>query len=164
MQSITEPHIIVSEELDNDEEFQRMKDERRREIDQLSLELLSNTTQYRKMTKKTSSEERIRRQEDSSRFLKYKSRIAKLCNDLLENFDDPVEKDALAPPELQHCFAEFVQRAAQVFDWDDWAKKKAHAFDEDRVCATDADSMFAPPRHKADPFSMWGGIQIHKTA
>jgi hypothetical protein len=73
-------------EDDRDEEtFQRIRQERQREVDQISLELLSNTKHYKKHTAKN-----VKR---SDLFLKYKSRIAAMFIEMLDEYGEDDEDE-----------------------------------------------------------------------
>ena len=68
----------------DEESFNRMREERQREVDLLSLELLSNTKNYKKYMATKCPEEQMKRVEYATRFLKYKSRITAMFIDLID--------------------------------------------------------------------------------
>ena len=70
--------INEQEQHIDEESFNKMREERQREVDLLSLELLSNSKNYKKYIAKKCPEEQMKRVEYANRFLKYKSRIASL--------------------------------------------------------------------------------------
>jgi len=166
---------ISSEPIDSvyaidDEEFNRLKEERQREVDLLSLELLSNTTQYRKLMSQNYPEEKIRRAEETCRFLRHKSRILKTFTQLLDEYEDNFANESTIPSELQELCERFVQKTMQNLEWNDWNKKaNTYEYNED-----DEDMMFAEKQPKKkkptaasvairdDPYSFWG-VKITKS-
>jgi len=156
-------NILPDQEKEVDEEsFEKIREERQREVDRLSLELLSNTKHYKKYIAKNRPEEQLKRIEDSRRFLKYKSRITALFIELLdehENDDDGDDSISEVGPEVQSLFKEMVQKTIQHLEWKEYNQsEKANEFD-------DEDMMFActglnvrkkRPSAEEDPYSYWG--------
>jgi sugar-specific transcriptional regulator TrmB len=156
--------------MDSDQEdpteFEKMREERQREVDRLSLELLSNTKQYKKYIAKNHPEERIRRTEDNRRFLKYKSRVASLFLELLEEYEDLGSTSLLVGTELQEQFKECVQKTIQHLEWKECSATDGEAADEDILFGhaykpspkkkSSAASSSPPFGKKDDPFSYWG--------
>lgn len=149
-----------SEEIDPSE-FDKMREERQREVDRLSLELLSNTKQYKKYIAKNHPEERMRRAEDTRRFLKYKSRVAGLFAELLDEYEDLGSTSLLVGTELQGLFKECVQKTIQHLEWTECSTNDGEAVDEDILFG----HAYKPsPKKKSsssfgkkdDPFSYWG--------
>jgi hypothetical protein len=150
-----------NEKEKNDEEtFQRIREERQREVDQISLELLSNTKHYKKYIANKCPEEQLKRNGESHRFLKYKSRIAAMFIEMLDEYGE--DEDETTPSDLQSIFAEMVQKTIQHLEWTEFNRSDNTANEFD-----DADMMFANTgfRHskfnvrktnKADPYSYWG--------
>ena len=140
-------------------DFDKMREERQREVDLLSLELLSNTKQYKKYIAKNHPEERIRRAEDTRRFLKYKSRVASLFIELLEEYEDLGSTSLLVGTELQGLFKECVQKTIQHLEWKETSAER-EAVDEDILFG----HAYKPTKSKKspsfsskdDPFSYWG--------
>lgn len=152
----------------DDEEFNRLKEERQREVDLLSLELLSNTKQYRKFISRNCPEEKIRRAEDTCRFLRYKARILKTFTKLLDEYEDDFVNETTIPSELQEICERFVQKTIQNLEWNDWNNKEdesSHVEDEDMMFADKKPSRkksSASTTVRDDPYSFWG-IKITKS-
>ena len=146
----------------SDENFERFREEQQREVDRISLELLSNTKHYKKYITKNRPEERLKQMANKSRFLKYKSRVTALFIELLDEYEDLEESSTLVNIELQSMFKECVQKTIQHLEWSEHNKNAGSSeFEEDE------DVMFASkPTHNkrrnkmtpniADPFSYWG--------
>jgi hypothetical protein len=161
--------VVEDDYTIDDEEFNRLKEERQREVDLLSLELLSNTKQYRKFISRNCPEEKIRRAEETCRFLRYKTRILKTFTKLLDEYEEEFANETTIPSELQEICERFIQKTIQNLEWNDWNKKtnESSQYDDD----TDEDMMFPdkPPSKKKkssvqndDPYSFWG-IKIKKS-
>ena len=147
--------------MDSDQEdpteFEKMREERQREVDRLSLELLSNTKQYKKYIAKNHPEERVRRAEDTRRFLKYKSRVASLFIELLDEYEDLGSTSLLVGTELQGLFKECVQKTIQHLEWNDCSETEGESMDEDILFGHAYKSKkSSTSRVKDDPFSYWG--------
>ena len=164
--------VVEDDYMIDDEEFNRLKEERQREVDLLSLELLSNTKQYRKYISRNCPEEKIRRAEETCRFLRYKTRILKTFTKLLDEYEDEFANETTIPSELQEICERFIQKTIQNLEWNDWNKKadESSRYDEDEG---DEDMMFpekSPTKKKksvsnmqnGDPYSFWG-IKIKKS-
>ena len=147
--------------MESDEEFDKLREERQREVDLLSLELLSNAKQYKKYIAKNHPEEMVRRGEESRRFLKYKSRVAGLLMELLDEYEDLGSTSLLVGTELQGLFKECVQKAVQHLEW----KECNISVDE----GAEPDVLFGhaykpsgrsgatkKAQARDDPFSFWG--------
>ena len=136
--------------------FEKLRVERQREVDRLSLELLSNSRHYNKYIAKNNPEEQMRRSDEAHRILKYKSRITALFIELLDEYEDLGETSDLVSSDLQSIFKECVQKAVQHLEW---AEYNNHVYDEDD------DIMFPEPRKLSKaaeyPYSYWGAT-IHK--
>ena len=151
-----------------DEEFARLREERQKEVDRLSLELLSNSKQYKKYVAKNHPDQCIKNEEDARRFSKLKPRVAGLFMELLEEYDDLENGSSDIGVELQNLFKECVQKSMQHIEWSD--HKHLASYDAD----PDEDMLFAhayrrpsKARHhesasssskkdESDPFSFWG--------
>jgi len=149
------------ENLAKDEStFERFCEEQQREVDRISIELLSNTKHYKKYIAKNHPEEQLKRDENRIRFLKYKSRIVSLFIELIneyENIEDYVDV------ELQTVFKECVQKTIQHLEWTDH-NQTAASLDAEFADVED-DVMFSSkylnrrmrqPSTISDPFSYWG--------
>lgn len=163
-----------------DPEFVRLKEENQREVDLLSLELLSNAKQYKRYISKMRPEEQIKMEEDARRFSIYKPRVAGLFMELLEDFDNPEPTTAISNPELQLIFKECVNKMIHHIEWTDCnfssrREENEYADDEDMLFshaykaphaynAYNAANAYNAPRasgpnrrdETADPFSYWG--------
>jgi len=155
-----------SEEIDATE-FDKMREERQREVDLLSLELLSNSKQYKKYIAKNHPEDLARSAEDMRRFLKYKARVAGLFMELLEEYEDLGSTSLLVGTELQGLFKECVQKSIQHLEWKECNNDSVaeDAGDEDVLFG----HAYKPAKSgkkramasasfgkKDDPFSYWG--------
>jgi hypothetical protein len=145
--------------------FEKMREERQREVDRLSLELLSNTKHYKKYIAKNHPEERIKRADNTRRFLKYKSKIAALFIELLDEYEDLGETSNRIGTELHSIFNECVQKTMQHLEWAEYnhsSDKSGGEFDEED------DMMFATtrkPKRAEYPCSYWGAtIRKHDNA
>ena len=156
-----------SEQEPEPESFEKLREERQREVDRLSLELLSNTKHYKKYIAKNHPEERLKRADDTRRFLKYKSKIAALFIELLDEYEDLGETSTGVGSELHSIFKECVQKTIQHLEWTEYnhnSDKSATDFYGD-----DDDMMFATPRKSKRtseyPYSYWGAtIRKHDNA
>lgn len=174
---------MEDEHAEEDEEFVRLREERQREVDRLSLELLSNTKQYKKYIAKNHPEERLKRAEESRRFLKYKSRVSGLFMELLDEYEELGSTSLLVGTELQTMFKECVQKTIQHLEWTDYNQNSAaseydgagddgedmlfgHAYKSSASASASSSSRGKKKSHQsygpaslassADPFSFWG--------
>jgi hypothetical protein len=151
-----------TQKTQSEENFEKFREEQQREVDRISLELLSNTKHYKKYIAKNRPEERLKQVANKNRFLKYKSRVAALFIELLDEYEDLEESSILVNFELQSIFKECVQKTIQHLEWSEHNQNaRSSEFEEDD------DMMFASKhtshnkrRSKqsiaADPFSYWG--------
>ena len=161
-----------------DEQFEKIREERQREVDRLSLELLSNTRHYKKFIAKNEPETILKRADNMRRLLKYKSRIAAIFIDVLDDYErnsredettnDSVELSTNISAELQSMFKECIHKTIQHLEWTEYN----HSSDFETILGRekedfddDDDMMFSTrtrkPRHRqstdaADPYSYWG--------
>lgn len=155
------------QDQDQDTDFERLKEERQREVDRLSLELLSNTRQYKKYIARNHPEERLKQEKDARRFAKLKPRVAGLFMELLEEYSDADSAGGSSDHsiELRSVFNECVQKMIQHIEWSDHNNHLASSMGEDE------DMLFAhayshdkrgkskrdePSSASSDPFSFWG--------
>lgn len=153
---------------EKDESFEKIREERQREVDLLSLELLSNKKHYKKLVAKDCPEEQLKRVDESRRFSKYKSRIAALFIELLDEYENDENEDESSHSisnELRFLFKEMVQKTVQHLEWTEYNR-----FDKQRDFEDEEDVMFAnagfskpkfnvrKKRHPSedDPYSYWG--------
>lgn len=146
-----------------DVEFEKIREERQREVDRLSLELLSNSKHYKKITAKNSIEDCIKKSDNNRRILKYKSKVTALFIELIDEYENTGENATLVGTDLQYIFKECIQKMVQHLEWTEYNHNVDSAeFDEDE----EEDMMFAmgsshrnkrkTAPNKADPFSYWG--------
>jgi hypothetical protein len=147
-----------------DAEFEKIREERQREVDRLSLELLSNSKHYKKMTAKNSVEDGIKKADNNRRILKYKSRVTAMFIELIDEYENTGEIATLVGTDLQYIFKECIQKMVQHLEWNEYNHNVDSAgFEEDEE---DEDMMFSMASshrnkrktapNKADPFSYWG--------
>jgi hypothetical protein len=151
---------------DKEESFEKIREERQREVDLLSLELLSNKKHYKKLVAKDCPEEQLKRVDESRRFLKYKSRIAALFIELLDEYENDGEEESSRPvsPELRSLFKETVQQTIQHLEWTECNRfNKLCDFEDEDVMF--ANTVFSKPKFNVrkkrqsseeDPYSYWG--------
>ena len=147
-----------TEETIDEESFNRIREERQREVDRLSLELLSNTKNYKKYMAKNCPEDQMKLLEDAQRFSKYKSRITALFIDLMDRYenDDSSSSSEYVSSEIQSLFKEFVQKSIQHLEWTEYSNTtNTNEFDDDIMFAT---SKFKVRKTLGcgDPYSYWG--------
>lgn len=93
-----------------DTEFQINKIEKRREIDLLSLELLSNSSQYKKYLAKIDPHEFSKRRLNSARLQKHKERVMTMLMDLLDEYNDLESFSSIGNSEIQKQFKSCVEK------------------------------------------------------
>ena len=156
---------IDEQELKLDEEsFNRMREERQREVDRLSLELLSNTKNYKKYMAKNCPEEQMKRVEYANRFLKYKSRITAMFIDLIDEYENDGEDESSIGNEIHSVFKEFVQKSIQHLEWTEYSNtssENANEFDDDDIMFANIGFVGNSGSRKKrndqeDPYSYWG--------
>lgn len=156
-----------------DEQFEKIREERQREVDRLSLELLSNTRHYKKFIAKNEPESKLKRADNMKRLLKYKSRIAAIFIELIDDYErssqeeedtdlsnTSVELSTNLSSELQSMFKECIKKTMQHLEWSEY-NQHSESFENEE----DDDMMFSTrtrkPRHRqstdaGDPYSYWG--------
>jgi len=149
----------------DEESFNRMREERQREVDRLSLELLSNTKTYKKYMAKNCPEEQIKRIEYANRFLKYKSRITSMFIDLIDEYEHGEEESSMGN-EIHSIFKEFVQKSIQHLEWTECSSTvNINEFDDEDIMFANmgfrnsSASKFSSRKKRnntEDPYSYWG--------
>lgn len=156
-----------------DEQFEKIREERQREVDRLSLELLSNTRHYKKFIAKNEPETILKRADNMRRLLKYKSRIAAVFIDILDDYEkEESSNESLTniSAELQSMFKECIQKTIQHLEWTEYnhSSDSSNQFGKEGEDEHDDedDMMFSnrtrKTRHRrqsmdsADPYSYWG--------
>jgi hypothetical protein len=152
---------MVEEGEEQDKSFEKFREEQQREIDLLSLELLSNTKHYKKYIAKNNPDEQLKSVNESQRFFKYKSKIAALFIELLENYGESNESDTIVDLEHQSIFKEFVRKTIQHLEWSEYSQMDKSEFDdEDTMFAFKSGPQFNIRKKKYskehDPYSYWG--------
>ena len=155
-------NIFPEPEKEVDEEsFEKFREERQREVDRLSLELLSNTKHYKKYIAKNRPEEQQKRIEDSRRFSKYKSRITALFIELLDEYEeDETDSTSDISPEFRSQFKEMVQKTIQHLEWSEYSQsEKSNDFDDDDMMFAHTGNFNVRKKRNSvenDPYSYWG--------
>lgn len=161
---MNDPNLPAS---DSTTDFDKLKSERQREIDALTLELLSDPKQLRKITSRNNPEERIKRTEEAHRFIKYKERILDTFSTLLDEYEEEDSTNSVVTPALHKQFKDFIRNLMSEFELSHRANS-----DSSSECADDDDVMFPdkkPPKKPkktagiySDPYSFWGNVSITK--
>jgi molecular chaperone GrpE (heat shock protein) len=136
-------------DLDSDI-LEEVKIQKRKEMDQLSLELLSNTSQYKKYLAKTDPHETAKRKEASVRLKRNKERVVTMLLNLLDEYEDLTTFSTTGNTEIQRQFKTCVDK---VLDFIEWTHYKHPDPGED------PDTMFGPmiPSPVSNPAkSFWG--------
>ena len=149
--------------MTSEENFEKFREEQQREVDRISLELLSNTKHYKKYIAKNHPEERLKQIANKNKFSKYKSRVAALFIELLDEYEDLGESSNLVNIELQNMFKECVQKTIQHLEWHEHnqtARSTEFEDDEDVMFASKPGNTKRRSKQSAasmtDPFSYWG--------
>lgn len=103
-------------EITYEEHLREMK---RKELDRLSLELLSNTTHYKKYLAKTDPEAKTRTLQEMRRFSKHKPKVTQLFLELLDDYEDLGTTSMTANTSIQRIFKECVDKTMQFIEWRD---------------------------------------------
>lgn len=96
-----------------------LREIKRKELDRLSLELLSNSTHYKKYLAKTDPDAKQRTLQEIRRFSKHKSKVADLLMELLEDYEDLGTTSIVANTNIQRIFKECVEKTMQFIEWRD---------------------------------------------
>jgi hypothetical protein len=148
-------------DLENEpDEFEEIREHNRKEADRLSLELLSNTSHYKKYLAKNDPDTKQQNMRDIQRFHKHKSKIADLLSDLLDEYEDLGTVSVLANTDIQTIFKECVLKTMRFIEWRDCMD----------MAEEDGDMMFQSMDQSVDPLpeldtpssSFWGK-KIHKS-
>jgi hypothetical protein len=147
---------------------------RQKQIDQMTLELLVNKSQYRKYLEKTDPTEYTRKQERYDRFAQYRSRIGRMFDDLLNDYSVSGSSPHLGNTDIQELFSAFVDKSVyyfetREFDQSSGAGAEEHDDDDDvmfgnmsnrepsRVIRENAATYSAPfANHYRPGNSFWG--------
>jgi hypothetical protein len=115
-------------------------------IDKLTLELLMNKRQYRKYVEKHNPEEYTKKQTEYDRFLKYKSRISHLVDELLNDYSISGNSAHLGNLDIQDSFQTLLNSCIYFFETRDYDCPDKHR-DDDK----DDDILFSPERMNSTP-------------
>lgn len=133
--------------------LEEVKIQKRKEMDKLSLELLSNTSQYKKYLAKTDPNEMNKRNETSARLQRNKERVTSMLLNLLDEYEDLTTYSTTGNTEIQRQFKTCVDK---ILDFVEWTNYK-------QPLNQDSDMMFdyVGPEDKSVPVanlakSFWG--------
>jgi sugar-specific transcriptional regulator TrmB len=133
--------------------LEEVKIQKRREMDKLSLELLSNTSQYKKYLAKTDPNETAKRNETSVRLQRNKERVTSMLLNLLDEYEDLTTYSTTGNTEIQRQFKTCIDK---IIDFVEWTNYK-------QPLNQDLDMMFdyTGPENKSVPVSnlaksFWG--------
>lgn len=135
---------------EKEKSFEKIREERQREVDRLSLELLSNKKHYKKLIAKECPEEQLKLVDESRKFSKYKSRIAALFIELLDEYENDREEESShnISHELRSLFKETIQKTVQHLEWAEYNRF-------DKLCDfEDEDVMFASTAFSHSKFNI----------
>ena len=128
---------MSSEDADADENTDIRADakmQKKREIDQLSLELLSNSSHYKKYLAKSDPAESTG---NSARLFKNKERVQTMLTDLLDDYDGLTTFSMTGNGEIQRKFKACVDKILDFLEWTNYKNSPEHN-------AAYADTMFDP--------------------
>lgn len=110
------------------------KMQKKREIDQLSLELLSNSSHYKKYLAKSDPVESTG---NSARLFKNKERVQTMLTDLLDDYDGLTTFSMTGNGEIQRKFKACVDKILDFLEWTNYKNSPEQN-------AAYADTMFDP--------------------
>jgi len=96
-----------------------LREIKRKELDRLSLELLSNTTHYKKYLAKIDPEAKTRTLQEMRRFSKHKAKVTEVFLELLDDYEDIGTISIVANTSIQRIFKECVEKTMQFIEWRD---------------------------------------------
>jgi hypothetical protein len=155
-----------SDEDIDDAVFNRLREEHQREIDLLSLELLSNSKQYKKFIAKNG----VKNEEEVQELILYRSSVEILFMELLAEYDDFDTESCSFDPDLQIVFKECIHKMIQHIKTEECklssSKSEYDGEPEDDMLfshayprtnrKSSADSNAKKNQALMDPFSYWG--------
>jgi len=101
------------------EDEEHLREIKQRELDRLSLELLSNTSHYKKYLAKTDPDAKNRTLQEMRRFSKHKTKVIDMFLELLEDYEELGTTSVIANTNIQHLFKECVEKTMQFIEWRD---------------------------------------------
>lgn len=147
---------MSSEEVDADADLLfDAKIQKKREIDQLSLELLSNSSHYKKYLAKTEPTEST---ESSARLFKHKDQVLTMLMDLLDDYDGLTTFSMTGNGEIQRKFKVCVDKILDFLEWTSYKNLPEEQFQNDHF-PNEADTMFGNCAFDEQPHitkSFWG--------
>jgi hypothetical protein len=114
---------------------------RQKQIDQMTLELLVNKSQYRKYLEKTDPAEYARKQERYDRFIKYRSQIGTMFRDLLNDYSVSGSSPHLGNSDIQELFSAFVDKSVYFFETREY-DQSAMPYDQEADQEEDDEVLF----------------------
>jgi hypothetical protein len=114
---------------------------RQKQIDQMTLELLVNKSQYRKYLEKTDPAEYARKQERYDRFHKYRNQIGAMFRDLLNDYSVSGSSPHLGNRDIQELFSAFVDKSVYFFETREY-DQSAMPYTDEAEDEDDDDVMF----------------------
>lgn len=103
-------------EVDDEDHLRELK---QRELDRLSLELLSNANHYKKYLAKIDPELKTRKLQEMRRFSKHKTKVMEVFSELLDDYEDLGTTSIIANTNIQHLLKECVEKTMQFIEWRD---------------------------------------------
>ena len=97
----------------------------------MTLELLVNKSQYRKYLEKTDPAEYARKQERYERFAKYRTRIGRMFDDLLNDYSVSGSSPHLGNTDIQELFSAFVDKSVYYFETREFDQSSGAGAEED---------------------------------
>ena len=117
----------IEEEISKEELEE--KEESRKRIDRMTLELLVPKSHYRKYLEKTDPAEYEKKREKYERFLKYRNRIGALTKELLNDYSVSGNSMHLGNTEIQELFAAFLDKCISFFEIREWSSENIESED-----------------------------------
>ena len=127
-----------------DPDLDEMRETRQKEIDRLSLELLSNTTHYKKYLAKTDPESKTRSLHETRRFQKHKSKVMDLLCELMDDYEDLTTSSVVANTNIQTVFRECVGKIMQFIEWRDCMEPSDDTLFSDEYMVSEKDPPYEP--------------------
>jgi hypothetical protein len=138
------------------DDFELLREKRQREVDLLSLELLSNAKQYKKYIEKNRPDELVRRTEETEKFMKYKTQIADLFLQFLDEYEEFGDISS-SLSDIQRLFKKCVVKSIQHIEMKEYSEQteEYNNVDDDMLFS----HVYGKPKrgeYNKDTFSYWG--------
>jgi hypothetical protein len=140
------------------EDEEHLREIKQRELDRLSLELLSNTSHYKKYLAKTDPDAKNRTLQEMRRFSKHKTKVIDMFLELLEDYEELGTTSVIANTNIQHLFKECVAKTMQFIEWRDFMEPG----DGETLFAHIEEDEILEPEPAKESSSFWGK-SIHKS-